>query len=95
MWEPVDITRGLIVSGFLLLFIVRVHLLGTRNSPFTCWCHSTCVTLFPLVRLVCLIFTVPQTQEQIVGTSSIDETVTPLKERILLFLTVLATAPVE
>ena len=72
MWEladvePVDVTRGLIVSGFLLLFIVRVHLFATRNSPFACWCHSTCVTLFSQVRLVYLIFAVPQIQEQIVG----------------------------
>ena len=59
----VDIKRGLV-----LFFIVRVHLFATRNSPFACWCrHSTCVTLFSQVRLVYLIFAVPQTQEQIVG----------------------------
>ena len=67
MWEPVDVTRGLVVSDFLLLFIVRVHVLATRNFPFASWCRSTCVTLFPQVRLVYLIFAVPQTQEQIVG----------------------------
>ena len=32
MWEPVDITRGLV-----LLFIVRVRLFATRTSPFACW----------------------------------------------------------
>ena len=47
---------------------VCVDPFATRNSPFACWCrHSTCVTLFLQVRLVYLIFVVPQTQEQIVG----------------------------
>ena len=67
--ESVDVTRGLIVSGFLLLFIVRVHPFAARNSSFACWCHNTCVTLFSQVRLLYLIFTVPQLQEQIVGRS--------------------------
>ena len=31
MWEPVDITRGLV-----LLFIVRDHLFASRNTPFAC-----------------------------------------------------------
>ena len=67
MWELADVTRGLIVNGFLLLFYVRVHLLATRNSSFACWCHSTCATLSSQVRLLHLIFAVPQNQEQIVG----------------------------
>ena len=50
--------------------------------------------MFSQVRIVYLIFAVPQTQEQIFGfflvTSTIDATVTLLRERILLFLTVLA-----
>ena len=60
MWKPVNVTRGLIVSGFLLLFIVRVHLFATRNPPFACWCHNTCVA-FSQVPLV----PVPLIQEQI------------------------------
>ena len=67
MWEPADVTKGLIVNGFLLLFVVRVHLLTARNSPFACWCHSFRVKLFSQVRLLHLIFAVPHIQEQIVG----------------------------
>ena len=58
MWEPVDITRGLV-----LLF----------HRPRSSVCYSEfslrmhlCVTLFSQVSLVYLIFAVPQTQEQIV-----------------------------
>ena len=54
MWEPADVTRSLIVGGFLLRFIARVDLFAIQNSLFAC--HSTCVTSFSLVRLVHLIF---------------------------------------
>ena len=63
-------TQG-VSSRVVLCFFhstVCVDPFATRNSPFACWCrHSTCVTMFSQVRLVYLIFAVPQTWEQIVG----------------------------
>ena len=52
------------MSDFVLLFIVRIRLFAAGYSPLACWCCSACVVLFSQVRVVYLIFAVPQIQER-------------------------------